>query len=72
MRLKDWDHWEIASWLGVRMPRMALLQEKNAKQKNSLVSHSPFLFQGCYKYPAKTYHIAVLQLQGHLVLGFVS
>lgn len=51
---------------------MALLQEKNAKQKNSLVSHSPFLFQGCYKYPAKTYHIAVLQLQGHLVLGFVS
>lgn len=52
------------------MPRMALLREKNA-QKNYLVSHSPFQLQGRYKYPAKPYHTAVLQLQGHLVLGFV-
>lgn len=45
---------------------------KNGKQKKPLVSQSPFLFQGCYKYPAKPHHAAALQLQGHLVLGFVS
>lgn len=51
---------------------MTFLEEKKTEEENSLGSHSPLLFQGCYKYLAKPSRTAALQLRGRLVPAFAS